>query len=33
MKPLHSRLEVIQKIKVPTTATQCKSFAGIVDFC
>ena len=28
VKPLHSRLEVIQKVKAPTTAKQCKSFAG-----
>ena len=32
VKPLHSRLEVIQKVKVPTTAKQCKSFAGMVNF-
>ena len=32
MKPLHSRLEVIQKVKAPTTAKQCKSFAGMVNF-
>ena len=32
IKPLHSRLEVIQKVKVPTTAKQCKSFAGMVNF-
>ena len=32
IKPLHSRLEAIQKMKVPTTAKQCKSFAGMVNF-
>ena len=32
VKPLHSRLEVIQKVKAPTTAKQCKSFAGMVNF-
>ena len=32
LKPLHSRLEVIQKVKAPTTAKQCKSFAGMVNF-
>ena len=32
VKPLHSRLEVIQKMKAPTTAKQCKSFAGMVNF-
>ena len=32
VKPLHSRLEVIQKIKTPATAKQCKSFAGMVNF-
>ena len=35
IKPLHSRLEVIQKVKAPTqytTAKQCKSFAGMVNF-
>ena len=31
VKPLHSRLEVIQKVKAPTTAKQCKSFAGMVN--
>ena len=30
--PLCSRLEVIQKVKAPTTAKQCKSFAGMVNF-
>ena len=32
IKPLCSQLEVIQKIKAPTTAKQCKSFAGMVNF-
>ena len=32
MKPLRSRLEAIQKVKAPTTAKQCKSFAGMVNF-
>ena len=32
VKPLHSRLEAIQKVKAPTTAKQCKSFAGMVHF-
>ena len=32
VKPLHSRLEAIQKVKAPTTAKQCKSFAGMVNF-
>ena len=32
MKSLHSQLEAIQKIKPPTMAKQCKSFAGMVNF-
>ena len=32
IKPLHSRLEAIQKVKTPTMAKQCKSFAGMVNF-
>ena len=32
IKSLHSRLEAIQKMKAPTTAKQCKSFAGMVNF-
>ena len=32
IKPLCSRLEVIQKVKAPTAAKQCKSFAGMVNF-
>ena len=31
-KPLCSQLEVIQKIKAPITAKQCKSFVGMVNF-
>ena len=32
VKPLHSRLEAIQKVKTPTTPKQCKSFAGMANF-
>ena len=32
VKPLCSRLEAIQKVQAPTTAKQCKSFAGMVNF-
>ena len=32
IKPLHSQLEAIQKIRPPATAKQCKSFAGMVNF-
>ena len=32
IKPLCSRLEVIQKVKSHTTAKQCKSFAEMVNF-
>ena len=32
LKPLHSQLEAIQKIKPLTTANQCKIFAGMVNF-
>ena len=32
VKPLHSCLEAIQKIRPPATAKQCKSIAGIVNF-
>ena len=32
VKPLHSQLEAIQKIRPPATAKQCKSFAGMVNF-
>ena len=30
--PLHSRLEAIQKLRPPTTAKGCRSFAGMVNF-
>ena len=29
---MHSQLEAIQKIKPPTRAKECKSFAGMVNF-
>ena len=32
VKPLHSCLEAIQKLRPPTTTKQCKSFAGMVNF-
>ena len=32
VKPLYSRLEAIQRVKAPTTAKQCKSFAGMDNF-
>ena len=32
VKPLRSRLEVIQKLKPPTTQKGCRSFAGVVNF-
>ena len=32
VKPLYTRLEAIQKIRPPTMAKQCKSFAGMVNF-
>ena len=32
VKPLHSQLEAIKKIKPPKMAKQCKSFAGMVNF-
>ena len=32
IKPLRSRLEVIQKLKHPTTVRGCRSFAGMVNF-
>ena len=32
IKPLKSRLEVIQKLKLPTKVKGCKSFAGMVNF-
>ena len=32
VKPLHSWLEAIQKIRPPATTKQCKSFKGMVNF-
>ena len=32
VKPLHSQLEAIQKIKPRNMAKQCKRFAGMVNF-
>ena len=32
IKHLHSRLEAMQKMKASTTAKQCQSFAGMVNF-
>ena len=32
VKPLRGRLEVIQKIKLPTTVKGCGSFTGMVNF-
>ena len=32
VKPLRSRLEAIQKLKLPVTPKACKSFAGMVNF-
>ena len=32
VKPLHSQSEAIRKIRPPTMAKQCKSFAGMVNF-
>ena len=31
-KPLRSRIEAIQKLKLPTTPKGCRSFVGIVNF-
>ena len=31
-RPLHSRLESIQKLRPPTTVKDCKSFVGMVNF-
>ena len=31
VKPLHSRLEAIQKLKPPTTIKGCRSYAGMVN--
>ena len=32
VKPLHSRLEAIQKLRPPTTVKGCRSFVGMVNF-
>ena len=32
VKPLRSRLEALQKLKLPTTVKGCRSFAGMVSF-
>ena len=32
VKPLHIRLEAIQKLRLPTTVKGCRSFAGMVNF-
>ena len=32
VKPLHSSLEAMQKLKPPTTVKGCRSFAGMVNF-
>ena len=32
IRPLHNRLEAIQRLKCPTTVKGCKSFAGMVNF-
>ena len=32
VRPLHSRLEAIQKLRLPTTAKGCRSFAKMVNF-
>ena len=32
VKPLHSRLEAIQKLEPPVTVNGCRSFAGMVNF-
>ena len=32
IKPLHSRLEAIQKLRLPTTVKGCRSFVGMVNF-
>ena len=32
LKPLCSRLEAIQKLRLPTTVKGCRNFAGIVNF-
>ena len=32
VKPLRSRIEVIQKLKPPTMIKECRSFVGMVNF-
>ena len=32
VKPLRSRIDVIQKLKPPTTIKGCRSFVGMVNF-
>ena len=32
VKPLHSRLEAIQRLEPPVTVKGCRSFAGMVNF-
>ena len=32
IRPLHNRLEAIQRLKLPTTVKGCRSFAGMVNF-
>ena len=32
VKPLHGRLEAIQKIRLPSTVKGCRSFVGMVNF-
>ena len=32
MKPLRNRLEVIQKLRLPTTVKGCRSLTGMVNF-
>ena len=32
VRPLHSRLEAIQKLRLPTTVKGCRSFAGMINF-
>ena len=32
VRPLHSRLEAIQKLRLPITVKGCRSFAGMINF-
>ena len=32
VKPIHSRLETIQRLRLPTTVKGCRSFAGLINF-